>query len=81
MQWPPTQEVLPPIPWSRIEDRHGESALEHSFLCDEENERRVKVGHGWGQGSDHDIEGENKGVVGRAIRRVMPVPREGDASI
>jgi hypothetical protein len=29
--------MLPWIPWSHIEDRHGESGLEHSFLRDEAN--------------------------------------------
>ncbi|KAH7191410.1 hypothetical protein BKA60DRAFT_529461, partial [Fusarium oxysporum] len=30
--------ALPRIPWSKIEDRHGESALGHSFIKDEENQ-------------------------------------------
>lgn len=36
-QEPSIQEVLPRIPWSRIDDRHGESGLEHSFLRNEAN--------------------------------------------
>ncbi|KAH7159267.1 hypothetical protein DER46DRAFT_560290 [Fusarium sp. MPI-SDFR-AT-0072] len=40
---------LPVIPWSKIEDRHGESTLDHSFLCDEENQGWVKKGNGWVQ--------------------------------
>lgn len=39
--------TFPRIPWSRIEDRHGESALEHSFLSDEHNEPWVKTGEEW----------------------------------
>ncbi|KAF4458697.1 ATP-dependent DNA helicase Q1, partial [Fusarium albosuccineum] len=40
---------LPRIPWSKIEDRHGESALEHSFLSDEYNEPWIKTGKAWVQ--------------------------------
>ena len=46
-QWPPSSDILPAIPWSRIQDRHGESTLEHSFLCDPENQDWVKKGEGW----------------------------------
>ncbi|GKU13616.1 unnamed protein product [Fusarium langsethiae] len=46
-QWPPGSDVLPSIPWSRIQDRHGESTLEHSFLRDEENRGWVEKGEGW----------------------------------
>ncbi|KAL3595876.1 hypothetical protein FPOAC2_10246 [Fusarium poae] len=46
-QWPPSSDVLPFIPWSKIQDRHGESTLEHSFLRDEENQCWVKKGEGW----------------------------------
>ncbi|KAH7464061.1 hypothetical protein FOMA001_g17996 [Fusarium oxysporum f. sp. matthiolae] len=48
-QWPPKPSGLPVIPWSKIEDRHGESTLDHSFLCDEENQGWVKKGNGWVQ--------------------------------
>ncbi|KAF4473075.1 ATP-dependent DNA helicase Q1 [Fusarium albosuccineum] len=41
--------VLPRIPWSRIEDRHGESALEHSFLTDDDNQPWVQTGEHWVQ--------------------------------
>ncbi|KAL3587360.1 hypothetical protein FPOAC2_13255 [Fusarium poae] len=47
--WPPPQNILPAIPWSRIEDRHGESALEHSFLQDEANQSWVIKGDRWVQ--------------------------------
>ncbi|EMT67217.1 Putative ATP-dependent DNA helicase Q1, partial [Fusarium odoratissimum] len=46
-QWPPSSDILPPIPWSQIQDRHGESTLEHSFLRDEENQSWVEKGEGW----------------------------------
>ncbi|KAH7191230.1 hypothetical protein DER44DRAFT_677843, partial [Fusarium oxysporum] len=38
--------ILPPIPWSQIQDHHGESTLEHSFLRNEENQSWVKKGEG-----------------------------------
>ncbi|KJZ69027.1 hypothetical protein HIM_11586 [Hirsutella minnesotensis 3608] len=41
------QEMLPRIPWSKIEDQHGESELEHSFLRHEENEWWTQPGRGW----------------------------------
>lgn len=41
------QEMLPRIPWSRIEDRHGESGLEHSFLRNEANEWWTEAGREW----------------------------------
>lgn len=41
------REALPRIPWSRIEDRHGESDLEYSFLRNPENEWWVQPGSGW----------------------------------
>ncbi|GKU08712.1 unnamed protein product, partial [Fusarium langsethiae] len=47
--WPPPQNILPAIPWSRIEDRHGDSALEHSFLQDEANQSWVIKGDRWVQ--------------------------------
>ncbi|KAG6998077.1 hypothetical protein FocnCong_v013627 [Fusarium oxysporum f. sp. conglutinans] len=39
--------ALPRIPWSKIEDRHGESALGHSFIKDEENQSWITAGEGW----------------------------------
>jgi superfamily II DNA helicase RecQ len=39
--------TLPRIPWLRMEDRHGESGLGHSFLTDEDNQSWVKAGEGW----------------------------------
>ncbi|KAI8682258.1 hypothetical protein NCS56_00348100 [Fusarium sp. Ph1] len=41
------EATLPRIPWSQIEDRHGESALEHSFIRDEDNQAWIKAGEGW----------------------------------
>lgn len=41
------EDVLPRIPWSRVEDRHGESQLGHSFLQDEGNAWWVAAGHDW----------------------------------
>ncbi|KAJ4194612.1 hypothetical protein NW759_016497 [Fusarium solani] len=38
---------LPRIPWSRIEDRHGETMLDHSFLSNEDNADWVRRGEGW----------------------------------
>jgi hypothetical protein len=46
-QWPPSLDILPSIPWSKIQDRHGESTLEHSFLRDEENRGWAEKGEGW----------------------------------
>lgn len=40
-------EVIPRIPWSRIEDQHGESTLEYSFLRHEANQWWVQPGEGW----------------------------------
>lgn len=40
------EDVLPRIPWSRVEDRHGESQLGHSFLQDEGNAWWVAAGDG-----------------------------------
>jgi len=40
-------ERLPRIPWSRIEEQHGESGLEHSFLSKPSNEWWVEAGKGW----------------------------------
>jgi hypothetical protein len=40
-------EILPRIPWSKIEDRHGESALGHSFLRHEGNAWWVADGQEW----------------------------------
>ncbi|RKK74751.1 hypothetical protein BFJ71_g17220, partial [Fusarium oxysporum] len=39
--------ALPRIPWSKMEDRHGESALGHSFIKDEENQSWITAGEGW----------------------------------
>ncbi|RKK19860.1 hypothetical protein BFJ65_g6572 [Fusarium oxysporum f. sp. cepae] len=39
--------ALPRIPWSKIEDRHGESALGHSFIKDEENQSWITAREGW----------------------------------
>ncbi|CAM1507673.1 Fc.00g073140.m01.CDS01 [Cosmosporella sp. VM-42] len=44
------REALPRIPWSRIEDRHSEDGLGHSFLRDEANEWWTQPGHGWVKG-------------------------------
>ncbi|RTE68056.1 hypothetical protein BHE90_017567, partial [Fusarium euwallaceae] len=41
---------LPRIPWSKMEDRHGESALEHSFLSDEHNKSWTEIGKEWVHG-------------------------------
>lgn len=42
----PMRETLPRIPWSRIEDQHRESGLEHSFLSNPLNKWWVEVGKG-----------------------------------
>ncbi|PON20110.1 hypothetical protein TGAM01_v211033 [Trichoderma gamsii] len=44
------REALPRIPWSRIEDRHGEGDLDYSFLRNPENEWWVQPGSGWVKG-------------------------------
>ncbi|KAH8646440.1 hypothetical protein BGZ61DRAFT_501313 [Ilyonectria robusta] len=41
---PSIHDVLPRIPWSRIEDRHGESTLGYSFLQDEANRPWTEAG-------------------------------------
>jgi hypothetical protein len=38
--------MLPRIPWSQIEDRHGESGLEHLFLYDKDNTSWIKIWEG-----------------------------------
>lgn len=40
-------EALPRIPWSRIEDRHGETAVGHSFLHDPGNAWWLEAGNDW----------------------------------
>ncbi|KAH7108649.1 hypothetical protein EDB81DRAFT_895543 [Dactylonectria macrodidyma] len=44
---PSIDDVLPRIPWSRIEDRHGESTLGYSFLQDEANRPWTETGDEW----------------------------------
>lgn len=39
--------ALPRVPWSKIEDRHGESGLEYSFLSDEDSQAWIKCEEGW----------------------------------
>jgi hypothetical protein len=43
----PIDEMLLWIPWLRIEDRHGESGLKHSFLRDKANAWWTEPGRKW----------------------------------
>ncbi|MGY0522857.1 hypothetical protein, partial [Pseudomonas aeruginosa] len=41
------REILPRIPWSRIEDNHGQKEVGYSFLSDDRNEWWVREGKDW----------------------------------
>ncbi|KAG7406775.1 hypothetical protein Forpe1208_v014506 [Fusarium oxysporum f. sp. rapae] len=71
-QWPPKPSGLPVIPWSKIEDRHGESTLDHSFLCDEENQGWVKKGNGWVQDQINASTARTKTWLAQPFNRECP---------
>ncbi|RKL22022.1 hypothetical protein BFJ72_g14786 [Fusarium proliferatum] len=41
------REILPRIPWSRMEDNHGQKEVGYSFLSDDRNEWWVREGKDW----------------------------------